>query len=145
LIPLNIFSLKIKFVIVIYTAILGQITMGGLTIPVDGVEEKFKAARKAGIKTIIAPSTNQEAIEKIDAKYKKNIRIVYVEDFLTPSNFYSPKCANLCFLECTNFSIVQNIFNLKIKNMYVGEIINFSELRENVKIVYKHSIKILFP
>nr|CAD2142184.1 unnamed protein product [Meloidogyne enterolobii] len=70
LIPLNIFSLKIKFVIVIYTAILGQITMGGLTIPVDGVEEKFKAARKAGIKTIIA----LRQIRKPSKKLTLNIR-----------------------------------------------------------------------
>ncbi|TFK99377.1 ATP-dependent protease La [Pterulicium gracile] len=62
-------------------AMTGEISLGGLVLPVGGLKEKILAAHRAGIKTIIAPAANRADIEEnVPDSVKTGIRFVYVED-----------------------------------------------------------------
>jgi ATP-dependent Lon protease len=46
------------------TSMTGEITLSGNVLPVGGIKEKFLAARRAGIETIILPAENRQDVEE---------------------------------------------------------------------------------
>ncbi|MGH9599714.1 MAG: S16 family serine protease, partial [Terracidiphilus sp.] len=46
------------------TAMTGEITLSGNVLPVGGIKEKFLAARRAGVRTIVLPSENRQNVDE---------------------------------------------------------------------------------
>jgi ATP-dependent Lon protease len=68
------------------TAMTGEITLSGNVLPVGGIKEKFLAARRAGIQTIILPMENlQDVEEDLTSELIQGVTIHYanrIEDVL---------------------------------------------------------------
>jgi ATP-dependent Lon protease len=68
------------------TAMTGEITLSGNVLPVGGIKEKFLAARRAGVETIILPAENRQDVEEdLTPELIKGVAIHYasrIEDVL---------------------------------------------------------------
>ncbi|HUN85455.1 MAG TPA: endopeptidase La [Terracidiphilus sp.] len=68
------------------TAMTGEITLSGNVLPVGGIKEKFLAARRAGIQTVILPDENRQDVEEdLTPEMLSGVEIYYakhIEDVL---------------------------------------------------------------
>jgi ATP-dependent Lon protease len=68
------------------TAMTGEITLSGNVLPVGGIKEKFLAARRAGVTTIILPADNRQDVEEdLTPELTEGVQIHYakrIEDVL---------------------------------------------------------------
>ncbi|GLI39872.1 endopeptidase La [Geobacter hydrogenophilus] len=61
-------------------AMTGEISLTGRVLAIGGLKEKVLAARRAGVKTVVAPSRNRENLEDIPDDVKGEIAFVFVDD-----------------------------------------------------------------
>ncbi len=68
------------------TAMTGEITLSGNVLPVGGIKEKFLAARRAGVETVILPAENRQNMEEdLTPEMMEGVRVHYathIEDVL---------------------------------------------------------------
>jgi len=68
------------------TAMTGEITLSGNVLPVGGIKEKFLAARRAGVTTIILPAENRQDVEEdLTPEIMEGVQVHYasrIEDVL---------------------------------------------------------------
>ena len=57
-------------------AMTGEITLRGRILPVGGIKEKFLAAVRANMKTIIIPERNSKDLEEIPADVREKVKVV---------------------------------------------------------------------
>ncbi|MGH9606348.1 MAG: endopeptidase La [Terracidiphilus sp.] len=69
------------------TAMTGEITLSGNVLPVGGIKEKFLAARRAGVETIVLPAENRQNVdEDLTPEMMEGVDVHYashIEDVLT--------------------------------------------------------------
>ncbi len=61
-------------------AMTGEITLRGHVLPVGGLKEKGRAARRSGIRTVILPEANRKNLDEIPKSLRRNMSFVYVRD-----------------------------------------------------------------
>jgi ATP-dependent Lon protease len=60
-------------------AMTGEITLRGKVLPVGGIKEKFLAARRAGVQTVLFCKDNKKDVMEIKEEYRKDMNVIYVE------------------------------------------------------------------
>ncbi|HLF19525.1 MAG TPA: endopeptidase La, partial [Bacteroidota bacterium] len=60
-------------------AMTGEITLRGNVLPVGGLNEKFLAAQRSGIKAVLIPNENMKDLAEIPGKVKEGLKIIPVE------------------------------------------------------------------
>ena len=61
------------------TAMTGEITLRGKVLPVGGIREKVLAAYRAGVKKVILPQRNRDALEDVPEEIRKTIQFTFAE------------------------------------------------------------------
>jgi ATP-dependent Lon protease len=57
----------------------GEITLRGKVLPVGGIREKVLAAYRAGVKKVILPQRNRDALEDVPEEIRKTIQFTFAE------------------------------------------------------------------
>ena len=60
-------------------AMTGEITLSGRVLPVGGIKEKFLAANRYGVKTIIMPAKNEQDLEELPANVRAKMHFIPVK------------------------------------------------------------------
>ena len=60
-------------------AMTGEITLSGGVLPVGGIKEKFLAAHRYGVKTIIMPAKNEQDLEELPANVRAKMHFIPVK------------------------------------------------------------------
>ena len=60
-------------------AMTGEITLSGRMLPVGGIKEKFLAAHRYGVKTIIMPAKNEQDLEELPANVRAKMHFIPVK------------------------------------------------------------------
>ncbi len=76
----------------------GEITLRGKVLPVGGVRDKLMAARRAGLKHVILPSSNRKDLVEVPKKLRRSLKIHFVDTMqqvmelvlLPPANGHVP-------------------------------------------------------
>lgn len=59
----------------------GELTLTGRVLPVGGIKEKFVAAKRSGLKTLILPSENERDYDELPDYIKEGLTIHFVESY----------------------------------------------------------------
>ncbi len=59
-------------------AMTGEVTITGRVLPVGGIKEKFLAAYREGVKTILFPHTNEKDVSELPEKVRKELTLIPV-------------------------------------------------------------------
>ena len=57
----------------------GEVTITGRVLPVGGIKEKFLAAYREGVKTILYPHTNAKDVSEIPERVRKELTLIPVK------------------------------------------------------------------
>jgi ATP-dependent Lon protease len=60
-------------------AMTGEITLQGRVLPIGGLKEKFLAALRAKINTVVVPAKNRKDLEEIPAHIRRKLSYVFVD------------------------------------------------------------------
>ena len=60
-------------------AMTGEVTITGRILPVGGIKEKFLAAYREGVKTILYPHTNEKDVSEIPERVRKELTLIGVK------------------------------------------------------------------
>lgn len=60
-------------------AMTGEITLSGRVLPVGGIKEKFLAAHRYGVKTIIMPAKNEQDLKELPANVRAKMHFIPVK------------------------------------------------------------------
>ncbi len=61
-------------------AMTGEISLTGRVLAIGGLKEKVLAARRAGVKKVLAPSRNNQDLEDIPDNVREDLDFVFIED-----------------------------------------------------------------
>jgi ATP-dependent Lon protease len=61
-------------------AMTGEMSLTGRVLAIGGLKEKVLAARRAGVKTVLAPAKNRKDLEDIPENVKQELEFFFVED-----------------------------------------------------------------
>ena len=72
-------SAGITMVTAMVSALTGEITLSGRVLPVGGIKEKFLAAHRYGVKTIIMPAKNVQDLDELPKNVREKMNFIPVK------------------------------------------------------------------